>query len=88
MRDLLRELKAEGTSIFLNSHLLADVEAICDRVAIINQGRVLKVGAPADLFDKKKILEVRVDHVSEELLKRLEAVALIFNTRKTNLTYF
>jgi ABC-2 type transport system ATP-binding protein len=76
MRDLLRELKAEGTSIFLNSHLLADVEAICDRVAIINQGRILKVGAPAELFDKKKMLEVRVDHVSEELLKRLQAVAL------------
>ena len=76
MRDLLRELKAEGTSIFLNSHLLADVEAICDRVAIINQGRILKVGAPAELFDKKKILEVRVDHVSEELLQRLDTVAL------------
>jgi ABC-2 type transport system ATP-binding protein len=76
MRDLLRELKTEGTSIFLNSHLLADVEAICDRVAIINQGRILKVGAPADLFDKKKILEVCIDHVSEELLERLAAVAL------------
>src|SRR5437016_1404647 len=76
MRDLLRELKAEGTSIFLNSHLLADVEAICDRVAIINQGRILKVGAPADLFDKKKVLEVRVDYVSEELLKRLGSTAL------------
>jgi len=76
MRELLRELKAEGTSIFLNSHLLADVEAICDRVAIINQGRILKVGAPAELFDKKKVLEVRVDHVSEELLSRLHTVAL------------
>ena len=75
MRELLRELKAEGTSIFLNSHLLADVEAICDRVAIINQGRILKVGAPAELFDKKKVLEVRVDQVSEELLQRLHAVA-------------
>jgi ABC-2 type transport system ATP-binding protein len=76
MRELLRELKAEGTSIFLNSHLLADVEAICDRVAIINQGRILKVGAPAELFDKKKVFEVRVDHVSEELLKRLHTIAL------------
>jgi ABC-2 type transport system ATP-binding protein len=76
MRDLLRELKEEGTSIFLNSHLLADVEAICDRVAIINQGRILKVGAPAELFDKKKVLTVRVDHVSEELLERLHVIAL------------
>jgi ABC-2 type transport system ATP-binding protein len=76
MRDLLRELKTEGTSIFLNSHLLADVEAICDRVAIINQGRILKVGAPAELFDKKKVFEVRVDHISEELFQRLKAVSL------------
>jgi ABC-2 type transport system ATP-binding protein len=76
MRELLRELKAEGTSIFLNSHLLADVEAICDRVAIINQGRILKIGAPAELFDKKKVLEVRVDHVSDELLQRLHTIAL------------
>src|SRR5437667_12282227 len=76
MRELLRELKAEGTSIFLNSHLLADVEAICDRVAIINQGRILKIGAPAELFDKKKMLEIRVDHVSEELLHRLNSMEL------------
>jgi ABC-2 type transport system ATP-binding protein len=76
MRGLLRELREDGTSIFLNSHLLADVEAICDRVAIINQGRILKVGAPSELFDKKKVLEVRVDYVSEELLRRLREVAL------------
>src|SRR5437763_2947498 len=76
MRELLRELKTEGTSIFLNSHLLADVEAICDRVAIINQGRILKVGAPAELFDKKKVLSVRLDHVSEELLRHLGCAAL------------
>ncbi|GAC1311492.1 MAG: ABC transporter ATP-binding protein [Ktedonobacteraceae bacterium] len=76
MRELLRALREEGTSIFLNSHLLADVEAICDRVAIINQGRILKVGAPAELFDKKKVLEVRVDHVSEELLQHLSSAAL------------
>src|SRR6266550_4765320 len=84
MRELLRELKAEGTSIFLNSHLLADVEAVCDRVAIINQGRILKVGAPSDLFDKKKVLEVRVDHVSKELLKRLHAVALDIQHEEDN----
>ena len=84
MRELLRELKSEGTSIFLNSHLLADVEAVCDRVAIINQGRILKVGAPSDLFDKKKVLEVRVDHVSKELLKRLHAVALDIQHEEDN----
>jgi ABC-2 type transport system ATP-binding protein len=82
MRELLRELKTEGTSIFLNSHLLADVEAICDRVAIINQGQVLKVGAPAELFDKRKILEVRVDHISEELLQRLHSTAFAIERKE------
>ncbi len=84
MRELLRELKAEGTSIFLNSHLLADVEAICDRVAIINQGRILKVGAPAELFDKKKMFEVRVDHVSEALLQRLNSAGLALEREESD----
>jgi ABC-2 type transport system ATP-binding protein len=77
MRELLCELKAGGTSIFLNSHLLADVEAICDRVAIINQGQVLKVGAPTELFNEKKMLELRVDQVSDELLQRLNTATFV-----------
>lgn len=76
MRDLLRQLKAEGMSIFLNSHQLADVEALCDRVAIINEGRILKVGAPQLLFDESPVFEVRVHPVSNELLHRLGSVAL------------
>ena len=76
MRDLLRQLKAEGMSIFLNSHQLADVEALCDRVAIINEGRILKVGAPQALFDEYPVFEVRVNPISKELLHRLGAIAL------------
>jgi len=75
MRDLLRHLKGEGMSIFLNSHQLADVEALCDRVAIINHGRILKVGAPHSLFDEPHVIEVRVGSVSDDLLHRLGAVA-------------
>ena len=76
MRELLRQLKTEGMSIFLNSHQLADVEALCDRVAIINQGRILKVGAPHSLFDEPLTVEVRVDAVSTQLLHRLGSLAL------------
>jgi ABC-2 type transport system ATP-binding protein len=76
MRELLRHLKAEGMSIFLNSHQLADVEALCDRVAIINQGHILKVGAPSSLFEEPLTVEVRVDAVSPQLLHRLGLVAL------------
>jgi ABC-2 type transport system ATP-binding protein len=76
MRDLLRQLKSEGMSIFLNSHQLADVEALCDRVAIIDHGRILKVGPPQSLFDEPLTLEVHVSCVSKELLHRLGSVSL------------
>jgi ABC-2 type transport system ATP-binding protein len=76
MRDLLRQLKSEGMSIFLNSHQLADVEALCDRVAIINEGRILKVGAPQSLFDEAPVFEVRVKPINKELLHRLGSIAL------------
>ena len=75
MRELLRHLKMEGMSIFLNSHQLADVEVICDRVAIINQGRILKVGAPSTLFKGPTVLEIRVDQVNAELLHYLCSIA-------------
>ncbi len=76
MRNILLRLKAQGTSIFLNSHQLADVEAICDRVAIIDKGHLLKIGPPQSLFDEPLTLEVRVDCANAELLRRLGAVSL------------
>ena len=41
VRDLLRELRAKGTTVFLNSHLLGEVEATCDRVVFVKQGRTI-----------------------------------------------
>ncbi len=41
VRDLIRDLRAQGTSVFLNSHLLGEVEATCDRVVFVKQGRVV-----------------------------------------------
>jgi ABC-2 type transport system ATP-binding protein len=41
VRDIIHELKAHGTSVFLNSHLLGEVEATCDRVVFVKQGRVV-----------------------------------------------
>jgi ABC-2 type transport system ATP-binding protein len=44
MRVLLQKLKAEGKTIFINSHLLQEVELVCDRVAIVTQGEVRRIG--------------------------------------------
>ncbi len=49
IRDLLQSLKKEGKTIFINSHLLGEVELVCDRVAILQQGRLIRQGSIAEL---------------------------------------
>jgi ABC-2 type transport system ATP-binding protein len=49
VRALLERLRERGVSVLLNSHLLSEVELVCDRVAIIDHGRVVAAGTPAQL---------------------------------------
>jgi ABC-2 type transport system ATP-binding protein len=49
IRAIMQQLKGEGKTIFLNSHLLGEVELICDRVAILQQGEVIRKGAVSEL---------------------------------------
>jgi ABC-2 type transport system ATP-binding protein len=49
VRDLIEQLKHEGKTVFFSTHILSDAEALCDRVAIINQGELRGVGAIAEL---------------------------------------
>jgi len=49
VRGLLEELRRRGTSVLLNSHLLSEVELVCDHVVIVDHGRVVAAGAPDEL---------------------------------------
>jgi ABC-2 type transport system ATP-binding protein len=49
VRALLEELRGRGVAVLLNSHLLSEVELVCDRVAIIARGALVAAGSPADL---------------------------------------
>ncbi|MEA2255360.1 MAG: type transport system ATP-binding protein [Solirubrobacteraceae bacterium] len=49
VRDLLAELRRRGVAVLLNTHLLSEVERVCDRVAIIDRGELLAVGSPDEL---------------------------------------
>ena len=49
IRDLLMKLKGEGRTVFINSHLLGEVEMICDRVAILHRGEMVREGTVAEL---------------------------------------
>jgi len=50
VRDLLIHQKARGTTVFLNSHLLSEIEMTCDQVAILNRGRLVRQGTLDDLL--------------------------------------
>ncbi len=52
VKDLVLELKGRGCSVVLNSHLLADMEDICDRVAILHGGKLRRIGSLAELLER------------------------------------
>jgi ABC-2 type transport system ATP-binding protein len=60
VRDLLLELKRRGVAVLLNSHLLSEIERVCDRVAILVAGRIVAQGSPADLAQARGV-EIDVD---------------------------
>jgi ABC-2 type transport system ATP-binding protein len=58
IRELMGRLKEKGHTIFLNSHLLGEVELICDRVAILQRGELVREGTIAELTEQKGRFEV------------------------------
>jgi ABC-2 type transport system ATP-binding protein len=61
MRDLLRDLAADGKTVFISSHVLTEVQQICTRVAIINHGKLVRVAPVHDLLQSSGEYEVKVD---------------------------
>src|SRR5262249_49329177 len=74
IRGLLQELRGRGTTIFLNSHLLSEVERLCDRVCILRAGEVVREGGVEELTRRQGIYEIGLgpDQVlPQEDLRRL-----------------
>jgi ABC-2 type transport system ATP-binding protein len=71
VRDLIRGLRAAGVTVFLNSHLLGEVEMICDRVAIVDRGRVVRAGPLAEVVGGRPELRLTLDRADRELLAAL-----------------
>ncbi|MQA86512.1 MAG: ATP-binding cassette domain-containing protein [Streptosporangiales bacterium] len=71
VRLLVRALADDGVTVFLNSHLLTEVEAVCDRVAIVDRGRLVRAGRLSDLAGAAVQLRLLMDRVDRELLAKL-----------------
>lgn len=60
VRELIPQLAREGRAVLLASHLLNEVEHICDRVAIIRKGELVQSGTVADLLHREQFLEIEI----------------------------
>jgi ABC-2 type transport system ATP-binding protein len=70
VRDIIGNLRRQGVTVFLNSHLLSEVEVTCDQVAFIRRGRVVRMARLADLENKTEIT-IKVGQVTAEFLTGL-----------------
>jgi ABC-2 type transport system ATP-binding protein len=81
VRDLLLSLKARQVAVLLNSHLIGEVERVCDRVVILDKGRVAASGTLAELLGQRE-LRLRLDGVGARAEARLAAAGRL--TRSGN----
>ncbi len=73
IRDLILHLRSQGTTIFLNSHLLSEVEMISDRVAILNKGELVRIGTVRELTQDSRLYRIDVAGNQGDALARLLA---------------
>jgi ABC-2 type transport system ATP-binding protein len=70
MREIILALKADGKTIFFNSHILSEVEQICDRIAILAQGELICSGSLNELLGMKSIYQVKGQGGDREIIKK------------------
>ncbi|MGE0430916.1 MAG: ABC transporter ATP-binding protein [Planctomycetota bacterium] len=75
IKHVIKQLKAQGKTVLLCSHLLADVEEVCDRVAIMCNGELLAMGALSELLQMRDRLDVQFDKSDDAFRQRVEAFA-------------
>lgn len=91
IREVLKRMKSEGKSVLINSHLLAELEMVCDRVAILSKGELVSQGTIDDLTNSSKRYEITLassmpsDAALQELMTNMDADA-VGSDSKTHIT--
>jgi len=74
MKDLILDLKQQGKTIIMSSHLLADVQDVCDRIGILHQGELKELGRVEDLLKVTDEIEIRVSGLSDDAKNRIHKI--------------
>jgi len=75
VRDIILSLKSRGKTVFLNSHLLSEIELCCDRVGIMHHGQLIRQGGIEELTEPSVSVEMRLRGLTPELEQRLAALS-------------
>ena len=73
IRDLILDFKSRGMTVLLCSHLLGQVQEICDRIGILHKGKLIREGKLDELISIQNQTQLILENASEELLARIEA---------------
>ena len=81
IRDLIGELKRRGVTVLLSSHLLSQVQEICDRVGILSRGVLVREGPLEELIAIEDRSELVLENASELLVRKIEKLVALSNAR-------
>ncbi|MBE3593332.1 MAG: ABC transporter ATP-binding protein [Thermoanaerobacter sp.] len=87
VREIIKQLKSQGKTVFLNSHLLSEVEMVCDEVAIINHGRIIAEGKLEELLKEHTHVEMIVSDYTTELIEKISHLSKEFQFKEGKLSF-
>ncbi len=74
IKELIRELREQGKTVVLSGHLLADMQDICDRIAILHRGELKELGKVSDLLTVQDVTQIKARNLSPEALEEIRGV--------------
>lgn len=74
VREIIRSLKKDGKTIFMSSHLLSEVQEVCDKVAILDRGKLMRYDSVKNINDKQQAQKIKVGCVSKPTPEQISTV--------------
>ncbi|MDR3635394.1 MAG: ABC transporter ATP-binding protein [Isosphaeraceae bacterium] len=74
IKELIRDLRTQGKTVVLSGHLLADMQDICDRIAILHRGELKELGKVTDLLTVQDVTQIKTRDLPEPALAEIKAV--------------